>query len=242
MKKILLIAFLLINHLSCADTLLGLYAGVQAGLYNGSGDLRATNSNYNQAFSKIDKNSINSSSFFIALEHGIPLLPNIKLRRTNLQVDNFVNLDLVCTLDFPNRCFPETSLNLGHTDLTLYYELLDNWVNLDLGISASYFGGNIDFDTGLDSDVNYAKLVPAVYGKALFEMPITDLSTSLTVNIGSASNANVSDIELAIEYKLSLGFTVEAGLRKQNIKLTQFNGTDLDFNASGVFAGLNFHF
>jgi outer membrane protein len=242
MKQILILALLLSANIGFSDTLFGVYAGAQTWLYNTSGDLRANNLNYNNAFSDIDKNSENSNSIFIALEHGVPLVPNIKLRHTNFEVDNFVNLDLVCVLDFPNRCFPETSFDLSHTDLTLYYELLDNWVNLDLGISALYFGGNIDFDTELDADINYSKIVPALYGKALFEMPITDLSTSLTMNIGSISHTRVSDIELALQYKLSLGFRIEAGIRQQHISLERFNGTDLNSSATGVFAGLYFHF
>ena len=242
MKKILTAALLLSANMGFSDTLFGVYAGVQTGFYNTSGDLQANNANYNHAFSSIDKNTQNSNSIFIAVEHGVPFLPNIKLRHTNFQLDSFVNLDLVCTLDFPDRCFPETSLDLSHTDLTLYYELLDNWANLDLGISALYFGGYIDFNTGLDADINYSKIVPALYGRALFEMPITDLSTSLTINIGSSSHANISDIELALQYKLSLGFSIEAGIRQQSIKLDKFTGTDLDLNATGIFAGLNFHF
>ncbi len=242
MKKIIALALVLSANTGFSDTLFGVYAGVQAGFYNTSGDLQANNANYNHAFSSIDKNSENSNSIFIAIEHGVPLLPNFKLRHTSFQLDSFVDTSLVCLSDFPNRCFPETALDLSHTDLTLYYELLDNWVNLDLGISALYFGGDIDFDTGLNDDINYSKVIPAFYGKALFEMPITDLSTSLTINIGSSSHASVSDIELALHYKLSLGFNIEAGVRQQNISLDRFIGTDLDLNATGVFAGLNFHF
>ncbi|MCF6287607.1 MAG: TIGR04219 family outer membrane beta-barrel protein [Proteobacteria bacterium] len=238
-NRVFYIGIWVICNLSFADTIFGIDIGVQTWLYNNSGDLIANNENYN-ALEEIDLNSENSNSIFIAVEHGVPFLPNFKLQHTNFTTKDFVPQE-TCPPVFPNICFPKTQIDLSHTNMTFYYEILDNWLNLDLGLSAIYFGGEVDFDTGLDADVNFSKIVPAVYAKAMFEFPITDFSASLTANIGKFTTNSIIDYELAAQYKIGLGFNVEAGLRQQTIDFGN-DGVDVSSDATGVFAGLNLHF
>jgi len=77
MKKIIL-TFLLISNFAFADTLFGVYAGVQSWYYNNSGDVFADNAAYNSN-ENFDFNNENSQSISIAIEHPLPLIPNIKL-------------------------------------------------------------------------------------------------------------------------------------------------------------------
>ena len=241
MKKYLLLTLILASTNLLADTIFGVYAGVQTWLYDNSGDL-AVDNNYYDAFRNIDKNSETSNSGFIALEHALPFVPNIKLKHTNFEINKFITSGTAgCPAVFPNICFEsDTNIDLSHTDVTFYYEILDNWVNLDLGLSAIYFNGKIDFQSEYPN-TNYSKFTPALYGKAMFELPITDLSASLTANIGTLTDYSIVDYELAAQYKIGLGFSVEAGLKQQTI---DFNSNDIDINsdATGVFAALNFHF
>ncbi len=240
MKKIILI-LLVTTNLSFADTFFGVNAGIQTWLYNTSGNLSVDNNVFN-AINNLDENSENSTTLFASLEHGIPLLPNFKIKHTNFETDYYTAENNNCLTIFPIECFPDTGIDLSHTDITLYYEILDNWVNLDLGFSAIYFNGSIDFDRGFNSDVDYSELVPALYGKAMIELPITDLSVSLTTNVATLTDNTIIDFEIATQYKIGLGFSVEAGLRQQTIDLEDDNGVDIHSNATGVFAALNFHF
>lgn len=240
MKKIIL-TLLLLSNIAFADTVFGVYAGVQTWLYDSSGHVGANSAVLN-AIEKIDKNSDNSNSLFVALEHGVPFLPNIKLRHTNFEINNFVDTSLTCIQIIPGVCFPDTDIDLSHTDITLYYELLDNWVNLDLGLSAIYFSGKVGFNTNLIEDKNFSEFIPALYGKAMFELPVTDLSLSLTGNLAQFSDNTISDFELALQYKLSVGFSVEGGVRQQIVDFKNSRGIDINSDATGIFAGLNFHF
>ena len=63
-----------------ADTLLGLYAGVDGWSMDSSGSF-GTASSKMQDF---DLGNDTKVSFFIALEHPIPVIPNIRLRTNNL--------------------------------------------------------------------------------------------------------------------------------------------------------------
>ena len=243
MKKTIFCMSLLLTNLCNADTILGVFAGAQYWYADNSTNINA-NSQFYLANEDFNLNHQANSSLFVALEHPIPFVPNIKIRKTNFSTntnDSSTSSDTLCITVIPNPCFPNgIELNLSHSDFTLYYELLDNWINLDLGLSAIYFDGKTRISAL--SQVNYSKIVPALYAKTMFEFPISNLSASLTANVGSLSNTSISDIELAAEYKLGLGFSLEAGYRKQNIDLKGFDEIKIESNASGFFSALNFHF
>jgi outer membrane protein len=244
MKKIVII-FLLVSNMSSADTIFGVYTGVQTWLHDNSGDFSLNNQFYN-ARENINQNSENNLSFYVAVEHALPFVPNIKLRQSNLEINHFFQVeDISCPAVIPSTCLPSTSLDLSHLDATLYYEILDKCVNLDLGLSLIYFNGSVDFGSGTGAqfrDIDYNKVIPALYGKAMFEFPITDLSASLTANVGTLTSNSVVDFELAAQYKIGLGFNLEAGFRQQTIDFEDINDSNTYSQSKGVFAALNFHF
>jgi len=222
-----------------ADTVFGVYAGAQAWYHDNSGSI-TTPLNVIPLASDIDSDNESSLSFYVAIEHGVPLIPNFKLKNSDIN-GQFINQIDVCPPE--NPCDSPINLDLSHTDLTLYYELLDNWVNLDLGLSALYFNGNNDFSNSVDfSEINYSEIIPALYGKAEFEFPTTDFSASLTANVGTLTDKSAIDLELAASYKFALGFSIEAGLRKQTVDFEYSNRVKIDSTSTGAFAALNFHF
>jgi len=243
MKKIVIL-FVLITNISFADTIFGVYTGVQTWLHDNSGDFSLDNQFYD-ARENIDQNSKNNLSFYVAVEHALPFIPNIKLRQNNLEINRFFQVADACPAVIPSSCLPATSIDLSHLDATLYYEILDNWLNLDLGLSLIYFNGTIDFGSGTEdqfSNIDYDKVVPALYGKAMFELPVTDLSASITANVGTFSSNTIVDFEMAAQYKIGLGFNIEAGYRQQTIDFEDIAGSQTDSQSKGIFAALNFHF
>ena len=74
----------------------------------------------------------------------MPLLPNIRLQHSDLNWsgNGWINAgtDLNGT-PFVVAEQADISLDLSHTDATFYYEVLDNVVDLDLGITARLFDG-----------------------------------------------------------------------------------------------------
>lgn len=240
MKKIAIL-LILISNVSSADTIFGVYAGVQTWVHDNSGDFSLDNQFYN-ATENINQNSKKNLSLYVAVEHALPFLPNIKLRQSNLEINRFFQVDnIACPAVIPSPCLPSTSLDLSHLDATLYYEILDNWINLDLGLSLIYFNGSVDFDPQL-SNIDYDKIVPALYGKALFELPISNLSASITANVGTLTSNTIVDFEIAAQYEIGLGFNIEAGVRQQTIDFEDIAGSQTDSQSKGVFAALNFHF
>jgi outer membrane protein len=227
-KLIIAILAIFLINVSKADTVFGVDAGVQQWFYDYTGEI-------SEDFDTVDLEddlgfgNETSSSGYISIEHPVPFVPNFKLKHSQFSNSGF-NSDNQIT----------SKINLDHTDLTLYYELLDNWVNLDLGLSLLYFDGGTLLSQDLESyRVDYSEIIPALYGKAQFEFPITDLSASITVNAINYSDNSFFDAEISAQYKLGLGFDVEAGIRRKNLYIEKIN---IYTTASGIFAGINFHF
>ncbi|MCH8106506.1 MAG: TIGR04219 family outer membrane beta-barrel protein, partial [Proteobacteria bacterium] len=93
-----------------------------------------------------------SSSVQLILEHPIPLLPNIKYQRFKLESSGSNTPAL--GINFEGELFDgnvTSTFDLTHDDIVLYYEVLDNWISLDLGVDFKRFDGEVGL---IDSDSN----------------------------------------------------------------------------------------
>ncbi|HEB85561.1 MAG TPA: TIGR04219 family outer membrane beta-barrel protein, partial [Gammaproteobacteria bacterium] len=80
--------------------------------------------------------------FYINFENPLPLLPNIRLMSTKLE--NSGSGQISQTFTFNNKTYTASTsvtsvLNLNQTDLTLYWEPLDNIVSFDFGLTLKKF-------------------------------------------------------------------------------------------------------
>ena len=136
-----LLATLTATPLLATADIAGLYAGTGVWQSSPTGTLGNTSISLENTLNFDEENS---NYFFIALEHPIPLLPNLRLTRTDLEwagqgvVSAGTSLDEVV---FPSDQAVAADLDLSHTEVTFYYEILDNIVDLDLGLTARLFTG-----------------------------------------------------------------------------------------------------
>ena len=86
-------------------------------------------------------------SYFVAIEHPLPLLPNVRISSSAL--DTVGKTTLTQEFSFGDETFPidadiNTSFNVSYVDYTLYYELFDNGIfSFDLGLTARDFDGAV---------------------------------------------------------------------------------------------------
>jgi outer membrane protein len=131
--------------------------------------------------------------------------------------------------------------DLTHTDATFYYEVLDNWVSLDLGFSVRLFDGFVEIQSAAESArEDLDEPIPMLYAKFRFDLPLTGLSVDAEANgIGYSGNTLI-DASLRLAYESGIGLGVEAGYRSMRLELDEDIEGDIDL--SGLFAGINFHF
>lgn len=161
------------------------------------------------------------------LEHPIPVIPNVKVVINQIENDAKDGSDTV-----------DTSFN----DFILYYEILDNIVELDLGIGARQFTGD-----AANSDIDLDPTLPVAYGKAQFNLPITGLSLGAELTTGAASGDKSTDASAYVRWESTLGLGVTAGYRTLSSEIEfKDSGSSQTLSISpdlaGAYVSAFFHF
>jgi outer membrane protein len=188
-----------------------------------------------------------TNSFMWAyLDHPLPLIPNIKIQQTKYSDKSSGTLSKNFTFakkDFVISEATTSELTLNQTDIILYWRLLDNWVNLDVGIETKGIKGNIKIDSQTKHiDEDFSLVVPLAYAKVRFDLPFTGLSVEADIATVSYSGNSFTDTKAAIVYETSIGLGALAGYRNETLKLDDIDDTDADITISGMYAGVFFHF
>ncbi|MGO1502762.1 MAG: TIGR04219 family outer membrane beta-barrel protein [Marinobacter sp.] len=204
-----------------------------------SGDIAHDNRSVdvdNQLRLKSDSN-VNASVY---VEHPVPLLPNVRLAYTLVQQSG--NGALTSQYDGLAAGRVSSDLDLEQLDLTLYYEILDNWVNLDLGLTVRDFSGELQVAQAgkPTSKTKVDAVLPLGYVAARFDLPLTGVAAGIEGNIISFNGDSMRDFNVYGQYSVSL-LQLRAGYRQ--LAIDYEDGSDeFDVKIDGPFisAGLSF--
>lgn len=237
MRKTLVAMTLLgISNVASAD-FLGLYVGAGSWSHDPSGSFESTQGG---STADIDmKNTVgldkeSETYLWLALDHPVPVLPNIRLESTPLRHEGTSG-----TLTFlGGSTSGTTTVDLTSTDIIPYYRLLDNWVNLDLGLVVRQLDG--EFTIGSQSQA-LSLTVPMIYLAAQFDLPLTGLSVGADIKSLSLGDNSYSDVRLRALYEMGVvGF--ELGTRTTNITLEAESNINADIDFKGMMFGMYLHF
>lgn len=252
MKKIstsLILAGLLTASPAAFSDFLGVYAGGGVWESDFSGDIGDRNqpgADLRDLGLDDDRNKF----YFVAFEHFVPLIPNIRLQQTDISLGSSALVSRSFVLDDVTYNVNEavtTDFDLSHLDATLYYELLDNWVNLDLGLTFRKFDGEVSFNSASSGRASEKidETLPMLYAKAQFDLPFTGFYVAASGNYTGYDGSDVSDFTAAVGYMsngllLDLGF--ELGVREFSVELDNVSGLDADMKIDGPYASFYLHF
>ena len=240
MRKILSSSLLLVTLYSASASadFLGLYVGGGSWNHDPSGSFEST-----QAGSSLDidmQSSLGLSDesetyVWAAFDHPIPFLPNIRLEKTSLSHNGTVT----SPVNFNGGPTSGAStVSLDSTDAILYYRLLDNWVNLDLGLNLRKIDG--EFTIGSRS-LSVSETIPMLYAAAQFDLPFTGLSVGADYKLVSYDGSSYDDLRLRALYEMGVvGF--ELGLRTTTITLDDVDNVNADIDFDGLMFGMFLHF
>ena len=242
----LFIATAMLPSVVSADTIFGVYAGGQYWRTDANGSF-ATSRNLRES----DFDSEQQTSAYVAIEHPIPLIPNLKIRQNQLEVSG--STTLAREFNFANASWAagsavRTMVDLSHTDFTLYYELLDNdLVSLDLGATAKRIDGQLAVsDASQTARLATDGWVPTLYAHGRVGIPATDVTIYALANAISIGDSSIRDIEAGIEYRLleniALDVNLQIGYRDITIELDNLDGIYSDMSFKGPYLGLEIHF
>jgi outer membrane protein len=226
-----------------ADTVFGIYAG--AGQW--TSDYSGKAGNPAVTAEDLGFTDSDNSFFYVAIEHPVPLLPNIKLLHQEIQSSQSARLDQTFGLgdtNFSASTELSSDFDLSSNEATLYYEILDNWVNLDLGVTFRQYDGYLKAESNTESEnVDVDVAIPLVYGKFQFDLPLSGLSVAVEANMIKYQENQLMDYNAKLAYLFDsvLDLGVEAGYRKLSLKVDDDDiQTNLDLD--GPYVGAMLHF
>jgi outer membrane protein len=232
-----------------ADTLLGLYIGGHFWVNQAEGSFGE--GEINQA--AFDFEDENQGSYFVALEHPIPLIPNIKIASTTL--DTIGGTTLKSSFEINGIIYEadaqlDTTFDASYIDYTLYYELLDNdLLTLDIGLTGRDLDsqiGVVEPLTSLSSDLSVSGILPLLYVNTVIGLPFTGFNVFAEANFLSYDDNSIYDYQVGVSYSLlnnlAIDLDITLGYRGVKLELNDIDDLYSDLTFDGVFAGATVHF
>ncbi|MGR6874676.1 TIGR04219 family outer membrane beta-barrel protein [Pseudomonas sp. HK3] len=248
MKKILAAAVVAatLPQAASALPLVDFYAGGYYWDQTVSGDA-GSGSNQADLDDDLNLDADGQNVLYFAFEHPVPVLPNIKIKTTDMSSDGngqvssgFKLGDGTTVVGTANVA---SKLDLSHTDYTLYWGLPLPIVTLDFGFTARQFDGSMEMSGDYAASAPLDVTVPMLYLKAGADIPLTGLSFGGDVNVISYEDSGITDFDLNITYVLPviplLDVGITAGYRSFDLEINpdDFGGSDDDLNAKATIAG-----
>ncbi len=235
-----------LSSLAQADTVLGIYAGADAWRTETTGSFAKSEQTQQFAFEDASQHA-----FHLALEHFVPVLPNIRVQYSTLETTG--STTLTQSFDFGDAVFPpgsvvQSDLDLSNTDYTLYYELLDNALaEIDLGLTAKHIKGDVSVVTGqLSAFEEVNQWLPMLYLDTKVGVLGTGLDVFFSGNATRWQDSHLYDVQAGLGYELLdnllLDMRLKVGYRVVDLQLDDIDNLYADLKFAGVFAGLTFHF
>jgi outer membrane protein len=189
------------------------------------------------------------SSMVLILEHPISLLPNLRYQGFNLDSSDRSSTDP--GINFNGGALSagndaSSSFDLNHDDIVLYYQLLNRWVNIDMGLDLKRFDGRISSSGLTTGNVEVDETIPLLHLSARVPLPINGLYLGADINSNiidlgiSASSAQDSTIKLGYESGTGLG--IEGGIKSFSLQLNDTNNLNTDLEYDGLFLNGYYNF
>ena len=244
MKKILIVSLIgLFLPVAAQADALGIRIGANAWQQNFSGHARSGDTDDRiDVEDDLGFDDENDFQGYISFEHAVPMLPNVLVQRTVIDADANGNLNGKV---FDGVVFPgdvESTIDLTHTDTTLYYEILDNWVSLDLGITGRFFENGLEIkDENESASLDIESVIPLGYVAVKFDLPLTGLFVGADGNIIKYDDNWIYDAKATLGWESSIGLGIEGGYRYFDAQYDD-NDDEVKLRIEGPYAGLFFHF
>jgi outer membrane protein len=183
------------------------------------------------------------------LEHPVPLLPNVRVayQRTESSGDGRIDKDFTFgDITYSAGTDIHSEAQLDSYDGTLYYEVVDTGIDLDLGLTVRYFDGYVkvqDKTTGSSDTSDVQFVAPMLYGNVRIPIPFLEgLSVGGEGNWVTYDGSTLYDVQADARYVFPMGLGFEVGYRYQKIELDDVEDTDADIDIQGFYGGLVWDF
>lgn len=208
-------------------------ATLEAGLYDPDASLILVDDGTSPVGVDSSMEGERGSYFGIAIEHPIPLIPNVRFQSTELVSEGTIST----TYNGATVTDDPIDLDLSHTDYTLYYELFDGlfWLHFDFGITLRSYDGLVSIN---GDETSLSATIPMGYVAPSIAIPGTGLSLGAEVKTLSIGDNSITDTTLKVKWDSGLIFGIEGGIRTHDVELDDIGGLDVNSTNEGAFIGI----
>lgn len=230
--KIALVAASVLSLPAQADLLYGVYA--EAGVAFQKTD-SVSDAQQNSVVGERDSDV--SPFLNIKLEHPVPLIPNFRFYLDSFDYSANSKDPVTSAVDF------SSNEKVG----TLYYEILDNYLSVDLGISVRQIETELSFAAAeqVVSD-DYTIVIPTAYATAEFAIPTTSFALAVEYEGLSLDSNDYRLLKAYVSYELAdlvaADLVFKLGVMSRDVRLTDLGGIDFNYNTDAVFSSVQVHF
>jgi outer membrane protein len=183
-----------------------------------------------------------STNLVLTLEHPIPLLPNIKYQNFELDSTGSSSSSSFIYEGQPYLGPVTSTFDLSHDDIVLYYEILDNWINLDIGLDIKIFDGEVVLSGSSSTIVPIDETIPLLYLSARFDLPFSGFYIGADIIGASADDNSLEDTSIMLGYESGSGLGFEGGYKKFSLDLNDVTDINADLEYDGIYLNGYFRF
>ena len=186
---------------------------------------------------------------YLYIEHPLPIIPNIRLGTTSLKLGGTGTVTGTYTYNgttFTTSDAVESTLDLSHTEVALYYEVIDTVVDLDLGLNFKFFNGSatlVDKTNPATATTDYKQTVPMLYGAVTIPIPATGFKLAGDFTTISYKDSTFTDYLVRVRYDTDFMLGIELGYRSLHIDYQDTGANEyakLDMKGPYLMAHLTF--
>jgi len=161
---------------------------------------------------------------YLYIEHPIPIIPNIRLGTTSLKLGGTGQVTGNFTYDggtFTANDTVSSEVDLSHTELALYYEVIDTGFDLDLGLNFKFFDAKVKMqdltNTAIKATSTIKETVPMLYAAVSVPIPASGFKVMGDFTTTSYQGSTMTDYLVRLHYDTSFVLGVELGYRSLHI-------------------------
>lgn len=244
MKKVLITLTLLVANMAHAD-IAGLRISGGVFDYEVSGTLRDSANAADTVDLKSNLNIADDSDSmaYVYIEHPVPVLPNVRLGSTTVKL---AGSGTVGSIDFGGATISgnvTSDIDLSHTEIGLYYEIVDIGIDLDIGLNFKVFDGRATLTGGGNTGTaEIDGVIPMLYAAVNIPLP-GGFSLAGDISTLSVDDSSITDYLIRLRYETDFMLGIEAGLRSFSLDYEDTGAqTYSDIEISGPYLAVHLAF